>query len=351
MLTIGDMTVLEGNTGVQNALVTVNLTEPHGNSVTVNYSTVDGSAKAASDYNAVSGKLTFAKNEMSKSISIPIRGDRVVEPDEYFSVRLSNAKGAKIADDMGFVTIMDNEPRVSISDASQLEGNTGTTSFQFAVTLSTPYDMPVTVHYATRDDSATAPGDYQADAGTLTLGPNDSSPKLITIAVVGDKVPELDKTFFVDVTTSDSYAAIRRGTAVGTIWDDEPRIFISDAYNYGESTISFTVSVSNLNPGDDPVTVDFATVNGTAIGGDGSADWDYIATWGTLTFDSATTTQTITVQVNNLTFLYDKYFNIHLTNASPNALLVNEWATGYAYYDYYYYDPGCCYYDPGYWYY
>src|SRR5262249_38734291 len=42
MLTIGNVDVLEGNDGVQNALVTVRLTEPHGNNVTVNYATVDG---------------------------------------------------------------------------------------------------------------------------------------------------------------------------------------------------------------------------------------------------------------------------------------------------------------------
>ena len=56
MLTISDVYVLEGNDGVQNAHLTVSLTEPHGNNVTVNYSTVNGSAVAGSDFTAVSGK-------------------------------------------------------------------------------------------------------------------------------------------------------------------------------------------------------------------------------------------------------------------------------------------------------
>src|SRR5262245_3476418 len=68
MLSIGDMAILEGNAGTQNVQMTVNLTEPHGNSVTVNYNTVDGSAAAGSDYTAASGTLTFTKNVMSKSI-------------------------------------------------------------------------------------------------------------------------------------------------------------------------------------------------------------------------------------------------------------------------------------------
>src|SRR5262245_54059181 len=53
MLSIDDATVFEGNEGVHNAVVTVRLTEPHGNSVTVNYATVDGTAHAGSDYTAV----------------------------------------------------------------------------------------------------------------------------------------------------------------------------------------------------------------------------------------------------------------------------------------------------------
>src|SRR5262245_22387587 len=229
MLTIGDATIVEGNTGVQNALVDVHLTEPHGNSVTVHYNTVDGSATAGSDYNAVSGNLTFPRNVMNKSILVPIRGDRVLEWNEYFSVRLSNGKGAKIADNTGYVTILDDEPVVSISDASLVEQDTGTTSLQFAVYISNSYDIPVTVNYTTRDNSATAPGDYVAKTGSVTFGANDSTPQMITIDVIGDQVPELNESFFVDVTSPDSSVTISRGTAVGTIWDNEPRIYISDA--------------------------------------------------------------------------------------------------------------------------
>jgi len=100
--------------------------------------------------------------------------------------------------------------------------------------------------------------------------------------------------------------------------------------------------VSNLKPEDGLVTVHFTTEDGSAM----VANGDYVHQEGTLIFDSANATQTITVEVNSLTFVYDLYFNIHLTNASPNALLAYDGATGYAYNGYY--DPYCCYYDPGY---
>src|SRR5262245_30513516 len=151
MLTIGDVAIVEGNNGTQCALVTVNVTEPHGNSITVNYNTADGTANAGSDYDTVSGKLTFRLNEMSKSLLVPIRGDRLVERGEYLSVLLSNSKGAKIADSAGLVSIDDDEPRVSIQNGSMLEENSGTAPLTFIVSLSSTYDLPVTVNYATAD--------------------------------------------------------------------------------------------------------------------------------------------------------------------------------------------------------
>ena len=60
------------------------------------------------------------------------------------------------------------------------------------------------------------------------------------------------------------------------------------------------------------------------------------------------TTMTITVEVLDPTYADDKYFTVQLSNASTNALIANEAATGYWYYDYGYYDSG--YYDYGYYY-
>ncbi len=325
MLAIGDMTILEGNAGTHNAVVSVTVSEPHGNAVTVNYSTANGTASAGSDYRAVSGKLTFALGEMSKSILIPVIGDRVPEADKTFFVELSNAKGAKIAKGEGIITIVDDEPRISINDVSQLEGNSGMTLFTFTVSLSAPYDLPVTINYTTTDGSASAGSDYTAASGTLIFAPGQTS-QTITVGVTGDRLPEPDKTFVVSLSTPNSSAEISKGMGVGTIIDDEPRISVADAYNYGESTFTFTVSLSAAY--DQAVTVNFATADGTATAG-----VDYVATFGTLTFAPGETTQTITVGVIDPTSAPDKWFTIHLSGASTNALIVNEGAYGYWYYD------------------
>ena len=92
-LSVSDFTLLEGNTGSTNAIVTVTLSAPSAQTVTVqHYSTADGTALAGSDYQAVSGKLTFAPGETSKSILVPVFGDRVLEPDETIIIKPKDRK-------------------------------------------------------------------------------------------------------------------------------------------------------------------------------------------------------------------------------------------------------------------
>jgi hypothetical protein len=335
MLSIGDVNIVEGNAGAKTALVPVTLSGRHGNTITVNYKAADGSADAGSDYNAASGKLTFARNEMTKYIPIPIIGDRVVEGDEYFSVILSNAKGAKIVDGTGAVSIADDEPYVYIFSAYAMEGDAGTSPADFTVLMNRTYDVPVTIDYATADGSAIAGLDYAAAAGTLTFPPGETSQHL-SVPVLGDRLGEPEESFVVNISTPNSFARIGYSVGIATIADNEPSIIISDSY-LSESTMTFTVSLSV--PYDEAVTVNFATVDGNAIVG-----VDYVAASGTLTFDKGETSKTITIDVLDLA-AYDKYFLVQLSGATTNAFIRTTSAYGY-----WYYDCGCYFWPDDGWY-
>src|SRR3989442_1766396 len=91
------------------------------------------------------------------TITVSVNGDVTQESNETFSVVLTGASGATIADGTGVGTIVndDSRPTVSISDVSQDEGDSGKTPFAFVVSLSNPSDQPVTVNYSTVDGSAT----------------------------------------------------------------------------------------------------------------------------------------------------------------------------------------------------
>jgi hypothetical protein len=336
LVSVGNISILEGNTGTQNAAVTVKVSEPHSNAVSVDYRTADGDATAGSDYKAVAGTLTFAKNEMSKTILVPVIGDRLAESDKTFFVNLRNSKGgAKIVSSQAAVTILDDEPRISISGVTQLEAESGATPFNFTVSLSAAYDQAVTVNYTTDDGTAKAGTDYTATTGSLAFAPGETT-KTIPVAVGGNLAAEPDKTFYVNVSTADSNAVVLNGgQAVGTILDRQPRISIGDAYNNYATTFTFTVSLSAAY--DHAVTVNFTTLDGTAIAG-----VDYAAQSGTLTFAPGVTTQTITIDVLDYNSMSDKYFSVQLSGASTSALLAGAFAYGYGdyygYYDYGYYD-------------
>ncbi len=90
-LALTGTTLQEGNSGRSNASLTVSLSAASPETVTVDYTTVNGTAEAGSDYTATSGSLSFAPGETRKSINVPVLGDTLYEADERFQVKLANA--------------------------------------------------------------------------------------------------------------------------------------------------------------------------------------------------------------------------------------------------------------------
>jgi hypothetical protein len=118
------------------------------------------------------------------------------------------------------VISFDGRPRISISDASVTEGNTGTTTATFTLTLSAAAAGPVTVDYATSDSSATSPSDYAAATGTVTFNPGETS-KPVAVTVNGDSTEEPNETFFVDLSNASVNSVINDGHGIGTILNDD----------------------------------------------------------------------------------------------------------------------------------
>src|SRR5262245_4836520 len=223
-LSVVDAALVEGHAGTQFAEAVVRLSEPATRTITVNYHTTDGTATAGSDFNTVSGKLSLAPGQTSKSILVPVRGDRLGELDETVLVKLNASKNAKIADGTGVVTIRDDEPRLSIGDVSLLEGDCrcgGGTAFTFTVSLSATSDEAVTVNYATADGMATAANeDYSAAWGLLTFSPGETT-KTFTVWVYGDVTPEGDEYFNVILSGASANTIVSDEQGVGTIREDD----------------------------------------------------------------------------------------------------------------------------------
>jgi large repetitive protein len=341
-ISIDDVVLPEGDLGQTPFQFTVSLDTPESAPVTVDYSTVDDTATAPSDYGATSGTLTFAPGETSKTITVQVNGDITAEPDETFAVVLTNATGnANIVDTTAVATILNDDPivieqpaQISIDDVSLPEGDAGPKAFRFTVSLDQAESAPVTVDYATANGigTATVVSDYRPTSGTLTFAPGETS-KTITVLINGDTSVEPDETFFVNLANATGNATIADAVGAGTILNDDqvgPSVISIGADlslpegDSGRTAFRFPVSLDT--PQSTPVTVDFSTPDNLGTATPGS---DYTAASGTLTFAPGETSKTITVEVIGDTAVEpDETFFVNLANATGNAIIGDTQATG-----------------------
>jgi hypothetical protein len=108
-ISINDVSITEGNSGTK--VLTFTVTRTGGTAAfSVDYATASGTATAGQDFVATSGTLQFAANDTTKTISVTIDGDTIVEPDESFYLNLFNAtNSATIADSQGIGTINNDD--------------------------------------------------------------------------------------------------------------------------------------------------------------------------------------------------------------------------------------------------
>jgi hypothetical protein len=153
-------------------------------------------------------------------VTVPTVDDTDDEFEEEFFLELTELTGPG-EPVIGTATITDNDPaRLSIADASIVEGTGGTTVARFEVTATTT-DGGFTVQYATEDGTATSPLDYAATPGTLTFVNGGELTQTIDVPVVADAVEETSETFVVRLSGASPNALISDGQATGTILDDD----------------------------------------------------------------------------------------------------------------------------------
>jgi hypothetical protein len=333
-VSIGDASEFEGQSGKTAFDFTVTLSNPTANQVDVTFTTADGTARLDNqDYQQpTTTTVTFPPKVTTATITVMVNGDVKEEGDETFFVRLLGATGGATisSDDTGVGTITNDDvsPTVSIGDASELEGQSGKTAFNFTVTLSNPTENQVDVTFATADGTARLDNqDYQLPASTVVTIPPKATTTTITVMVNGDMTQEGDETFFVRLLGATGGATISTDdTGVGTIQNDDvsPTVSITPTFKQhdegstgGKTPFEFTVTLSNST--ENAVDVSYMTVDGTATDGVGAMeDDDYQELNTIVTIPAKTTSATITVQVNHDTaFETDEHFFVRLLGDQP----------------------------------
>ena len=213
----------------------------------------------------------------------------------------------------------DDTPALTIADANATEGDGQIT---FTVRLNVASSLAVTVDWATADDTATQGADYAETTGTLTFDALETE-QTITVPLLDDALDENDETFTVALTNA-ANATLDDAEATGTIADndDTPALTIADAEAAeGDGEITFAVTLGAASSLE--VTVDWTTADGTA-----TADADYVAADGRLTFAPGQTEATIAVAVfNDALDEGDETLTIALSDPT-NATIADGTATG-----------------------
>jgi large repetitive protein len=318
-LAVNDVTVTETNGGTF-ATFTVSLSAASGNAVTFDWTTAAGTAAAGTDFNTASGSRTISAGTTSALIAIAVNDDVADEFTETFTVTLSNPANVTIADGSGTGTINDDDsaPDLSIADVSLAEGNTGTTTVTFTVSLSPVSGKTVTFDWATAAGTATAGTDFVSATGSRTIAAGATS-ATIAVTVNGDVVSEANEVFTVSL-SNPANATVFDGSGTGTINDDDPlpAFSVNDVSptegNTGTTNATFTVSLS-------AVSGQTVTVNWSTADADATDPVDYTAGSGTLTFVPGDTSETFSVTVNgDIVAELDEAFRVTLAGPS-NATL------------------------------
>ena len=336
-ISVNDVTLTEGDSGSQNAVFNVTLSQASAQTVRVNYSLRGVTATEGADYAPASGRLVFAPGELSKTVLVPVAGDVFDEADETFELNLASASQAGIADAVGLGTITDDDPTptLSVDDVTVTEGDPGAafgTTVTFKVRLSAPSGRDVTVRYATTPGTATqsstsAVNDYQGVSFTATISAGQSSVD-VTVYVNRDFDREADETFFLDLSDPvNATVADARGQCLILNDDPDPTLSADLAFtgegDSGQTAMTFTLRLSNSSYA--AVSVSYATADGTAVAGA-----DYAPATGTVTFAPEETSKTFAVMVNGDALdEIDESFVVNFSNPVNVTLPATPRTTGF----------------------
>ncbi len=278
IISLDDVEVTEGDSGTVSAEIPVQLSQASTGIVTVDYTMQDGTATAnatdtsPSDYTASSSTLTFQPGTTVQTATVSINGDTWYEPDETFSVILSNAQGATIAvgAEQATITIRDNETVAFSIDDVDAQETDGEALYIISAAGASHTTLPITLTLSTTDGTATNPEDYGTPTPELlTFAAGALNAQTVSVSIIQDDQGEPNETYTVDISldgTYDNRVSISKANGNGVIVDSTTASFsISDATaSESDDAIIFTVSATGASNLSENVSLKVETVNGTA---------------------------------------------------------------------------------------
>ena len=224
-LSIGDVTVDEGDSGTVDAVFTVTLSKPSALPVTVDVATFDATAKTSDgDYQATASTLTFPPGSTTQTFTVPVNGDHNLEPDERFRATLSNPDGAALGDRHGGATIRNDDEAPSVirfGSAPAPAVGEGSGSVALTVRRSGGAAAAAAVTVVTGTGTATAGEDFTGLSQRLTWAAGESGAKTFELEILDDNLEEGDENVPLRLTAPSGASLGEPRRLVVTIRDDD----------------------------------------------------------------------------------------------------------------------------------
>jgi C1A family cysteine protease len=288
-------TVNENGTDIT---VQVDRTNDALNDVTIDYATSDITATAPTDYTATSGTLTFPRGVMSRTITIPVKNDKLYGPDTTFKISLSNPSPGGQArvglNDSATITLKECDPApvIKLNATAYIVNENGCTVY-VNVTRVNDAKATVSVNLATQPGTATSPADYAAYNSRVSFARGVMS-QVIPITINDDGLFTYPaKQFSVVMTDPMDGATLTNASATVRIVENDPAPTISlesSGKSIYEDEGLLRVNITRSNDSTNPVSVYWSTIGGYP-------GYNYTASNGTVTFNQGEFTKTVQIPI------------------------------------------------------
>jgi len=308
--------------------ITINRTGNTANSLSIQYSTVDGTGRAGGCYQAVTGALTFAPGETTKTVQVPIinNDEWDASSPRYFTFSLSGANlGARTSQ---YVWVFNEDPNRGRSEfalaAAEIAENAATVNVEIRRIEGT--ESTLLVNYATADGTALAGRDYDAASGSFTFSVGEVA-RIIPVTLRDNGRFDGNRSFVMTL-TGQALGSVTSTTV--TIVNDDPNRGLAEiaqaTQDVAETAGSVSVIVQRVGGIEDTLTVNYATESGTA-----TAPRDYTQKSGAVSFAPGVTSATIDIPIAvNIFYSTGAEFTVRLsgeligTNAATTVRIVND---------------------------
>ena len=298
-------------------------------SIAANTATVGTSGTDVFISSGLTGTVSFANGESSKTIELNITDDNVFEGSETFYVNLSNAVNLNIDDAQAVGTIRDDgqgsggvdddRPSFAVNDVSV---NESANTLTFTVTKTEHYDtnLSSSVNYSLSALTATAGEDYTHKSGLLEFAASELS-KTVTVSLTDDNVYEGSEQFYINLSNAVN-AIISDEQGVATIWDDGT----TDGSSSGSDDDRPSFSIDNVTVNEEAGTARFTVTKTGSTSVTSSVQYlavdetagsgDYTASSGTLSFGANESKKLIDISISDdSVYEGNETFGVYLSNA------------------------------------